>query len=71
MAFDFYIDTKLGVVFSKADGVFDRTVALEHMDQLSLHPVFRPEFHQLANFRMVTQFSMTAEEIRRTITIEE
>jgi len=65
MAFDFYIDAKLGVVFSKADGVFDRTVALGHMDQLSRHPDFRPEFHQLADFRMVTQFAMTAEDVRQ------
>jgi|SRR5882724_1721225 len=60
----FYIDSELGVVFSKATGVFSRADALDHMERLSRHPDFRPELNQLADFRQITKVDLSSEEIR-------
>lgn len=60
----FHIDVQRGVVFSKANGVFSHTDALEHMERLSRHPDFRPAFNQLLDFRQVTSVVLSGEEVR-------
>ena len=64
MPADFYIDTKHGIVYSKATGVLDRAAVLDHMDRLSQHPEFRPEFNQLLDFRETTKVELTAEQVQ-------
>jgi hypothetical protein len=65
MPADFFIDTRLGVVFSKATGRFSWSDAAGHMDRLTKHPDFRPEFKQLADFRQVTNLVLSHDELRR------
>lgn len=65
MPADFFIDTQLKVVFSKATGLFGRAEALDHMTRLRSHPDFRPEFNQLADFRQVAAVTLTSEDIRQ------
>jgi hypothetical protein len=64
MPADFYIDAKHGMVYSKATGVLDRAAVLDHMDRLSQHPEFRPEFNQLLDFRETTKVELTAEQVQ-------
>jgi hypothetical protein len=64
MAADFFIDSKLGVVFSKGTGVFTVADALGHMDRLSRHPDFRPEYNQLLDFREFSDVELTGEQVR-------
>jgi len=64
MPADFYIDTQYGIVYSKATGVLDRAAVLDHMDRLSQHPEFRPEFNQLLDFRETTKVELTAEQVQ-------
>jgi len=64
MPADFYIDTQHGIVYSKATGVLDRAAVLDHMDRLSQHPEFRPEFNQLLDFRETTKVELTAEQVQ-------
>jgi len=64
MPADFYIDAKHGIVYSKATGVLDRAAVLDHMDRLSQHPEFRPEFNQLLDFRETTKVDLTAEQVQ-------
>jgi hypothetical protein len=71
MPAEFYIDTRQGVVFSRATGVFGRAEAEDHIDRLLRHPDFRPGFNQLADFRQVTETVISGADIeelsRRTI----
>jgi hypothetical protein len=64
MPADFFIDPQMGMVFSKAMGVFGRVEALDHMNRLLHHPDFRPEFNQLLDFRGITKLELTSEEVR-------
>ena len=64
MPADFFIDTHRGIVFSKATGVLGYSEVLDHMDRLSSNPDFRPEFHQLFDFREVTKATLSHQEIR-------
>ena len=63
MPADFFIDTQRGVVFSKAVGVFSRADVQDHMERLLRHPAFLPAFNQLVDFREVTKFALSGEEI--------
>jgi hypothetical protein len=65
MPADFFIDTPLGMVFSKATEVLDWAEALDHMDRLQAHPDFRPEFNQLIDFRPASPITLTHEQVRR------
>ncbi len=64
MPADFFIDSQLGVVFSKGTGVFSEAVALDHMTRLLGHPDFNLEFKQLLDFRDVTSMELTNQEVR-------
>ncbi|MBI3880717.1 MAG: hypothetical protein HY301_11740 [Verrucomicrobia bacterium] len=61
---DFYIDAKLGVVFSKVTGVLTLADVLDHMERLVRHPDFRPEFNQLLDFREATNMALSNDEVR-------
>ena len=65
MPADFFIDTQLGVVFSKAVGMLALADGLDHMDRLQSHPDFRPEFKQLFDFRRVSEVALSNDDIRR------
>jgi len=65
MPADFVIDTRLGVVFSKATGVYSKADVVDHMDRLQSHSDFRPKFNQLADFRDVSTMTLTADDIRQ------
>ena len=65
MPADFFIDTRLGVVFTKATGHLSWSDVANHMDRLAKHPDFRPEFKQLADFRQVTTVALSHDELRR------
>ncbi|MBA4191297.1 MAG: hypothetical protein C0467_25220 [Planctomycetaceae bacterium] len=65
MPADFFIDIRLGVVFSKATGVFDSADAMDHMGRLQNHPDFRPDFNQLFDFRDVNTVMLSAGEVRQ------
>ena len=64
MPADFYIDAKRGVVFTKAVGLLGRAEAVDHMDRLSRHPDFRPDFNQLADFRDVSTVNLSSDHVR-------
>jgi hypothetical protein len=64
MPADFSINPQLGIVFSKATGVFSHAEALDHMIRLSQHPGFRPEFDQLLDGREITKVELSADEVR-------
>jgi hypothetical protein len=64
MPADFFIDGKLGVVFSKAWGILNKADGYEHMDRLVGHPEFDPKFRQLFDFREVIEVDLTGDEIR-------
>jgi len=68
MPADFFIDTKLGIVFSKAVGTCGRPEIIDHMDRLQRHPDFRPELNQLFDFRGVTRVTFTAGDVRALAT---
>ncbi|MDE3083959.1 MAG: hypothetical protein KGJ37_01915, partial [Verrucomicrobiota bacterium] len=63
MPADFHIDASRGFVFSKAIGLLSRADVLDHMDRLSQHPDFRPDFNQLLDFREVTAISLSSDDI--------
>jgi hypothetical protein len=65
MPADFYIDTKRRMVFSNATGVVALGDALSHMDRLSHHPDFRPEFNQIFDFRQVTEIALSNEDVQK------
>jgi hypothetical protein len=65
MPADFFIDTRLGIVFSKATNVLAMADALDHMDRLERDPEFRPEFNQLIDFRQTSAVVLSHDEIRR------
>jgi len=65
MPADFFIDTQLGIVFSKAVGVFTLADCLGHTDRLQSRPEFRPEFNQLFDFRRVSEVALSNDDIRR------
>ncbi len=65
MPADFFIDTQLGIVFSKATGVLGWAEAADHMARLRSHPDFRPEFNQLFDFRPVSSVTLSHAEVRR------
>jgi hypothetical protein len=71
MPADFFIDVKQGVVFSRATGAFGRAEALDHMVRLLGHPDFSPEFNQLADFRGISEMTLSAADVeelsRRTV----
>ncbi len=64
MPADFFIDAQQGIVYSKASGVLGHAEALDHMDRLSQHPEFRPEFSQLFDFRQVAKVELTADQVQ-------
>ncbi|MEO8353280.1 MAG: hypothetical protein ABI680_16245 [Chthoniobacteraceae bacterium] len=64
MPADFHIDTERGIVFTKVTGVFGTAEVLDHMDRLTKHPGFRPEFNQLIDFREISRVVLSNEEIR-------
>lgn len=64
MPADFIIDTKMGVVFSRATGRLDLSVGLDHIGRLLRHPDFRPKFSQLFDFRGVTELLLTSQDVR-------
>ncbi len=64
MPADFFIDTKLGMVYSKATGLFSRVEVLDHMTRLVCHPDFRPEFNQLLDFREITKLELSNAEVK-------
>ena len=68
MPADFFIDARLGMVFSKATGVIRWVDAVDHMDRLSTHPDFRPEFNQLFDFREAQGVALSHDEIHRLST---
>ncbi|MCE9568257.1 MAG: hypothetical protein K8U57_40170 [Planctomycetes bacterium] len=65
MPADFFIETRLGVVFSKATGVYGKADVVDHMDRLQSNPDFRPQFNQLADFRDVSIMTLSADDIRQ------
>jgi hypothetical protein len=64
MPADFFIDPRCGMVFSKAHGVLSLIDVMDHMDRLHSHPDFRPAFNQLFDFREVTAFPMSFDDLR-------
>jgi len=64
MPADFFIDPRRRMVFSKAVGVLCFADVVDHMTRLRSHPDFRPEFHQLFDFREVTAFPITFDDLR-------
>ncbi len=64
MPADFFIDPQRGMVSSKAHGVLSLADVMSHMNRLCSHPDFRPEFNQLFDFREVTAFPMSFDELR-------
>jgi hypothetical protein len=64
MPADFFINPGLGMVFSKATGIFGHTEALDHMNRLVHHPDFRPEFNQLMDCREVSLVELSNCEVR-------
>lgn len=65
MPADFFIDAPLGVVFSKATGVFGKADAVDHMNRLRSHPDFRPDFNQLSDFREISTVALSADDVRQ------
>jgi hypothetical protein len=63
MPADFRIDVKHGLVCSIGTGVLSLSDALDHMDRLTRHPDFRPEFNQIIDFRPVTKTSLTFDDV--------
>jgi hypothetical protein len=64
MPADFFIDPKLGMVYSKATGIFGHIEALDHMTRLKRHPDFRPEFNQLFDFRPITKVELSNADVK-------
>jgi hypothetical protein len=68
MPADFYMDTELRCVFSKAVGEFSRADAFDHMTRMIAHPDFDPSFNQLGDFREVQRMDLSGEDIRNFAT---
>lgn len=64
MPADFIVDVPLRTVFSSASGVVFAADIQSHMDRLSRHPDFHPEFNQILDMRRVTEFKLSSEELR-------
>ena len=64
MPADFFVNPQLGVVFSKATGVFGYAEALDHMTRLLRDPDFRPGFNQLLDAREITKVELSSDEVR-------
>jgi hypothetical protein len=64
MPADFYIEPDLGMVFSKATGLFTFADAVDHMDRLTANPDFRPEFNQLIDFREASGTTLSSDDVR-------
>jgi hypothetical protein len=62
MPADFYIDTDVGIVFSRAVGTLTYEDAVGHMNRLLADPRFKPKFNQLFDFRSVTKLAVTHDE---------
>ena len=69
MPADFYIDAQRGVVFTKAVGVLGRAEAVDHIERLSRHPDFRPDFNHLADFRDVSTVTLSSDTVRELATM--
>ena|ERR1039458_104088 len=64
MPVDFLIDTKFGLIYIKATGVFNRADALDYRARLLRHPDFRPELNLLANFCEVTKMALSNADVK-------
>ena len=58
------IDKERRLVLSTAAGVYCRADAVAHMEKLSKDPDFDPSYSQIADFTQVTEFDISAKEIR-------
>jgi hypothetical protein len=68
MSADFIIDVRRSMVFSRATDVLTVGDVLDHMERLTSHPDFRPEFNQIFDMREVTRVEMSGEDIKRLAT---
>ena len=64
MPAEFLVDVSLQVVFSTGSGVMVADDFGRHLQDLSGHPDFRPEFSLIVDLRQVTEFNLTSEEVR-------
>ncbi len=64
MPTDIFIDTRLGVVFTRATGSFGWAEAVGHLNLLRCHPDFQPRFNQLSDFRQIGPVTLAPGEIK-------
>lgn len=57
MPMPFRIDADKGIIFSTAEGEISDRALLDHQTSFRTHPDFRPDLHQLCDFRRVTSVS--------------
>ena len=65
MPIDYRIDTKLGVIFTSANGVLTDQDLLQHKRRLLEDPQFRAGLAELSDVRNVDRLDVTPEGIRR------
>jgi len=63
MPYDFFINAERHVVFSRGIGVFTHAEFLEHISRLQREVLFRPEFDQIVDCRLITKVDITGEQL--------
>jgi hypothetical protein len=61
----FKIDKERRFVLSSGNGILNREEALAHQVRLLSDPDFDPSYSQLVDFTQITQFDLSAEDIRQ------
>ncbi len=57
MAMTFRIDSERGIIFADAEGTISDQDLLDHQNAFRRHAHFRPDLHQLCDFRRITSVS--------------
>ncbi len=64
MPVSYRIDRSLGLIFTTPQGVFTGQDMLTHVQRLSEDPDFDPSYNQLVDLRAITDFAISAAELR-------
>ncbi len=63
MPYDFIINAEQHLVFSRGFGVFTHAEYLAHISRLQREVLFRPEFDQIVDCRLVTKIDITSDQL--------
>jgi len=63
MPYNFIIDAERHVVFSRGIGVFTHAEYLAHISRLEREVLFRPEFNQVVDCRLITKMDFTGDQL--------